>query len=55
MEEKTKIRLYLFFICLISLIITVTGLATMHIETFAVFYSIFAYAFIMLFWNESRK
>ncbi len=55
MEEKTKVRLYLLFICSISLILTVIGLATMQTEAFAIFCSIFAYAFIMLFWNESKK
>lgn len=55
MEEKVKFRLYLLFVCIISLLFTVVGLATAFMEAFLVFFSIFAYAIIMLFWNESRK
>lgn len=55
MEEKMKSRLYLLFFCIISFILTVVGLATAFMEAFIVFCSIFAYAYIMLFWNEVRK
>ena len=55
MKEKMKFRLYLLFVCIISFILTVVGLGTAFIEAFMVFYSIFAYSYLMLFWNESKK
>ncbi len=55
MEEKTRIRLYLLFFCITSFVLTIVGLTTSFIEAFVVFCSMFAYAYIMLFWNEARK
>ncbi len=55
MEEKMRFRLYLLFVSIISFLFTLVGLATAFMEAFLVFFSIFAYAVIMLFWNESRK
>lgn len=55
MEEKMRIRLYLLFFCLTSFLLTVAGLTTAFIEAFVVFCSLFAYSYIMLFWNEARK
>lgn len=55
MEEKIGIRLYLISFCLTSFVLTVVGLTTGSIEAFVVFCSMFAYSYVMLFWNEARK
>jgi uncharacterized membrane protein YphA (DoxX/SURF4 family) len=55
MEDRVRFRWYLLFVCIISFILTLIGLATAFMEAFLVFFSICAYAYIMLFWNESKK
>jgi hypothetical protein len=55
MEEQVSCRIFLLFICTVSLLLAVGGLTAASTEGFIVFGAIFAYAFIMLFWNETRE
>lgn len=55
MEEQMSSRIFLLFICIVSLILAVGGLTAASPEGFIVFGAIFAYAFIMLFWNETNE
>lgn len=54
MEEKTKIRLYLLFFCVVTFSLTIISLKDAYTIGFTVFYGLFAYCFLVLLWEETK-
>jgi len=55
MNEKTKIRLFLLFFCALTFLLAIISLTNAYIKEFIVFYCLFAYYFIVMFWEETKK
>ena len=55
MSEKTKIRLFLLFFCALTFFLTIISLTNVYIKEFIVFYCLFAYYFIVMFWEENKE
>ena len=54
MNEKTKIRLFLLFFCIVTFSLTIISLIDHYTKGFIIFYCLFAYYFIILFWEETK-
>lgn len=55
MNEKTKVRFFLLFFCAVTFLLTIISLTKVNIKEFIVFYCLFAYYFIVMFWEETRS
>jgi len=55
MNEKTKIRLFLLFFCALTFFLALISLANVCIKEFIVFYSLFAYYFLVMLWEETKE
>ena len=53
MNEKTKIRLFLLFFCALTFFLALISLTKVYIKEFIVFYCLFAYYFIVMFWEAT--
>jgi hypothetical protein len=54
MSEKTKIRLYLLFFCVVTFSLSIISLKDAYTIGFIVFYCLFAYCFLVLLWEETK-